>query len=149
MWRTGRLGGRLCRVGRRILCRLGLIDLTGQLLHQYVGHESPLLTIGFSEDGQQVYTADRGNVYVWRTTLADVIDFACEQLSRDFTAEERAFYNIEDNDPTCPDRLEQVAQTEENTVPAILECVENYCTLGEISQVFRGIFGEQDGTPSF
>jgi methylmalonyl-CoA mutase N-terminal domain/subunit len=47
------------------------------------------------------------------------------------------------------DLLEQVAQTEENTVPAILECVENYCTLGEISQVFRGIFGEQDGTPSF
>jgi methylmalonyl-CoA mutase N-terminal domain/subunit len=47
------------------------------------------------------------------------------------------------------ERLEQVAQSEENTVPAILECVENYCTLGEISQVFRGIFGEQDGTLSF
>jgi methylmalonyl-CoA mutase N-terminal domain/subunit len=47
------------------------------------------------------------------------------------------------------ERLEQVARTEENTVPAILECVENYCTLGEISQVFRGIFGEQDGTLSF
>ncbi len=47
------------------------------------------------------------------------------------------------------ERLEQVAQTEENTVPAILECVENYCTLGEISQVFRSIFGEQDGTLSF
>ena len=47
------------------------------------------------------------------------------------------------------ERLEQVAQSEENTVPAILECVENYCTLGEISQVFRRIFGEQDGTLSF
>jgi methylmalonyl-CoA mutase N-terminal domain/subunit len=47
------------------------------------------------------------------------------------------------------DRLEQVAQTEENTVPAILGCVENYCTLGEISQVFRGVFGEQEGTLSF
>jgi len=47
------------------------------------------------------------------------------------------------------ERLEQVAQTEENTVPAILECVENYCTLGEISQVFRGVFGEQDGAPTF
>jgi len=45
--------------------------------------------------------------------------------------------------------LEQVAKTDNNTVPAILECVESYCTLGEISQVFRGVFGEQDGAQSF
>jgi methylmalonyl-CoA mutase N-terminal domain/subunit len=43
------------------------------------------------------------------------------------------------------ERLDQVAQTEENTVPAILGCVESYCTLGEICQVFRNVFGEQDG----
>jgi methylmalonyl-CoA mutase N-terminal domain/subunit len=47
------------------------------------------------------------------------------------------------------ERLEQVAKTNDNTVPAILECVESYCTLGEISQVFRGVFGEQDGSISF
>ncbi len=47
------------------------------------------------------------------------------------------------------ERLEQVAQTDENTVPAILECVESYCTLGEISQVFRDVFGEQEGVPTF
>ena len=46
------------------------------------------------------------------------------------------------------ERLQRVAQTEDNTVPAILECVENYCTLGEICQVFRGVFGEQDGSES-
>ena len=46
---------------------------------------------------------------------------------------------------TALERLEQVAQTDENTVPVILECVESYCTLGEISQVFRGVFGEQEG----
>ena len=40
-------------------------------------------------------------------------------------------------------RLEEVARCEENTVPVILECVENYCTLGEICNVFRGVFGEQ------
>jgi methylmalonyl-CoA mutase N-terminal domain/subunit len=40
-------------------------------------------------------------------------------------------------------RLEQVARSDENTVPAILECVESYCTLGEICQVFRHVFGEQ------
>ena len=40
-------------------------------------------------------------------------------------------------------RLESVARGSENTVPAILECVEAYATVGEISDVFRGVFGEQ------
>ena len=39
-------------------------------------------------------------------------------------------------------RLEDVARGAENTVPATLECVRAYATLGEISDVFRGIFGE-------
>ena len=39
-------------------------------------------------------------------------------------------------------RLERVASGSENTMPAILECVEAYATLGEISDVFRGVFGE-------
>ena len=40
-------------------------------------------------------------------------------------------------------RLEDVARGAENTVPAILECVEAYATVGEIADVFRGVFGEQ------
>ena len=40
-------------------------------------------------------------------------------------------------------QLEQVARGSENTVPAILECVESYATVGEIADVFRGVFGEQ------
>ena len=40
-------------------------------------------------------------------------------------------------------RLEDVARGGENTVPAILESVEVYATVGEISDVFRGVFGEQ------
>ena len=49
-------------------------------------------------------------------------------------------------------RLEQTARsdgTTENTVPAILECVENYCTLGEVSEVFRNVFGEQEEIAAF
>jgi len=46
-------------------------------------------------------------------------------------------------------RLEEVTKGTDNTVPAILECVESYCTLGEISQVFRGIFGEQQEFVAF
>jgi methylmalonyl-CoA mutase N-terminal domain/subunit len=39
-------------------------------------------------------------------------------------------------------RLESVARGSDNTMPAVLECVESYATLGEISDVFRGVFGE-------
>ena len=41
------------------------------------------------------------------------------------------------------DRLKDLAKGQDNTVPAILECVEAYATLGEISDVFRAVFGEQ------
>ena len=46
-------------------------------------------------------------------------------------------------------RLEEVARSTENTVPITLECVENYCTLGEVCQVFRNVFGEQQGELAF
>ena len=42
-------------------------------------------------------------------------------------------------------RLEDVARSDDNTIPATLECVESYCTLGEICQVFRDVMGEHDG----
>ena len=46
-------------------------------------------------------------------------------------------------------RLEEVARTTDNTLPVTLECVENYATLGEICQVFRDVFGEQQGELAF
>ena len=46
-------------------------------------------------------------------------------------------------------RLQDTARGDDNTVPAILECVDSYCTLGEICQVFRDIFGEQRETAGF
>ena len=46
-------------------------------------------------------------------------------------------------------RLEEAARGEENTVPVILECVESYCTLGEICDVLRGVFGEQQEVMAF
>ena len=39
--------------------------------------------------------------------------------------------------------LENVAKGTENTMPAVLECVEAYASLGEICGVFRKVFGEQ------
>ncbi len=46
-------------------------------------------------------------------------------------------------------RLQEVARSADNTIPTTLECVENYCTLGEICQVFRQVFGEQPGELAF
>ena len=39
--------------------------------------------------------------------------------------------------------LEKVAKGTDNTMPALLECVEAYASLGEICGVFRRVFGEQ------
>ncbi|MSQ40195.1 MAG: methylmalonyl-CoA mutase [Dehalococcoidia bacterium] len=40
-------------------------------------------------------------------------------------------------------RLEEVARGTENTMPAILECVEAYASIGEMCDVLRGVWGEQ------
>ena len=50
---------------------------------------------------------------------------------------------------SCLTRLEEAARGTENTLPATLECVEAYCTLGEMCDVFRRIFGEQRESVSF
>ena len=44
-------------------------------------------------------------------------------------------------------RLKETALGDENTVPAILECVEAYATVGEISDILRGVFGEHRELP--
>jgi methylmalonyl-CoA mutase N-terminal domain/subunit len=40
------------------------------------------------------------------------------------------------------ENLKKTAQGDENTMPAILEAVKVYCTLGEICDVLRDVFGE-------
>jgi methylmalonyl-CoA mutase N-terminal domain/subunit len=39
-------------------------------------------------------------------------------------------------------RLKSAAQGKENIIPFILECVESYVTLGEISDTLRSVWGE-------
>ena len=38
--------------------------------------------------------------------------------------------------------LRSVATTQENIMPFILSCAESYCTLGEIADILRGVWGE-------
>ena len=47
------------------------------------------------------------------------------------------------------ERLAQVTAGTENTVPAIIDCVEAYATLGEITDVFRDAFGTQQEQSPF
>ena len=46
-------------------------------------------------------------------------------------------------------RLHDVASGSDNTIPAILECVEAYATVGEIADVLRAVFGEQGDPGGF
>ncbi|HZF64569.1 MAG TPA: methylmalonyl-CoA mutase family protein [Chitinophagaceae bacterium] len=41
--------------------------------------------------------------------------------------------------------IQQKAIDSENLMPAVIDAVENYCTLGEISDVLRQVFGEHKG----
>ena len=40
------------------------------------------------------------------------------------------------------DTLKKAAKTDENVMPQIINCVRSECTLGEISDVLRKVYGE-------
>ncbi|MFH1485197.1 MAG: methylmalonyl-CoA mutase family protein [Chloroflexota bacterium] len=40
-------------------------------------------------------------------------------------------------------RLEQVAGSDENTIPTLVDCVESYATVGEMTDTLRRVFGTQ------
>jgi len=42
----------------------------------------------------------------------------------------------------CLGRIEKAAHGNENLMPLVIEAVEQYCTLGEIADVLRKVFGE-------
>jgi methylmalonyl-CoA mutase, N-terminal domain len=42
----------------------------------------------------------------------------------------------------CLETIRQRAIANENLMPSVIEAVENYCTLGEIADVLRSVFGE-------
>lgn len=43
------------------------------------------------------------------------------------------------------EKIRQIAQGTENLMPAVIEAVENLCTLGEIADTLRGVWGEYKG----
>ena len=75
------------------------------------------------------------------TTPSFKIDESIQKLQ---TAKIEALKNKRNNAKVaeCLQRITTCAQGTENLMPAVLEAVENYCTLGEIADTLRNIFGE-------
>jgi methylmalonyl-CoA mutase N-terminal domain/subunit len=46
------------------------------------------------------------------------------------------------NVDSCLMAVKQAAKGTDNLMPLVIEAVENYCTLGEISDTLRSVFGE-------
>jgi methylmalonyl-CoA mutase N-terminal domain/subunit len=42
----------------------------------------------------------------------------------------------------CLQAIKEAATSNTNLMPLVIEAVENYCTLGEISDTLRSVFGE-------
>ena len=47
------------------------------------------------------------------------------------------------------DTLRSKADSQENLMPYIMDCVRAYCTLGEITGVFREVYGEYKEDPIY
>ena len=80
---------------------------------------------------------------------------ALEEVSQGFPTVKDEIRNIQiekiltlkkhrDNDRVSKllSQLSEKAMTEENLMPYVIEAVENNCTLGEISDALRKVFGE-------
>ncbi len=43
---------------------------------------------------------------------------------------------------SCLNKIKEHATNNENLMPVVIDAVENFCTLGEISDTLRSVFGE-------
>ena len=69
------------------------------------------------------------------------IDDSIRQAQKERLAQLRANRN-NDKVNHCLEQIKQAANSNQNLMPLVIEAVENDCTLGEISDVLRGVFGE-------
>src|SRR5262249_40693457 len=76
---------------------------TGKFLRAITGHTDIIFSVAFTPDGKRLITGSRDKTArIWEVDFQDLIDTACKLVVRDFSAEERAQFDIKDSEPTCP-----------------------------------------------
>jgi methylmalonyl-CoA mutase N-terminal domain/subunit len=67
-----------------------------------------------------------------------------DSIRKKQTEKIKSLKNLRDNKAvnTCLQQLNQAANGTQNLMPFILNAVESYATLGEISDTLRNVFGE-------
>jgi WD40 repeat protein len=77
--------------------------LTGREVRRFAGHTDTVEDAAFSPDGRWVLTGSHDNTArLWRTDYHDAMNDLCTLLLRDFSADERAQYEIKGDQQTCP-----------------------------------------------
>jgi WD40 repeat protein len=76
---------------------------TGREVRRYI-FPGVIWGAAYSPDGSRIAfgSFDGDGVYIVQTDIEAEIRALCARLSRDFTADERAQFNIDDDEPTCP-----------------------------------------------
>lgn len=75
---------------------------TGEVIREINGHDDKVLSINFSPDGRFIASGSAdGTIGIWHTDYQDFVNYACQQLNRDLTEEERLRYEIQTNSPAC------------------------------------------------
>jgi WD40 repeat protein len=76
---------------------------SGKEVRRLTGHTDAVNSVAFSADDRLVVTASLdGTARLWYADYREDVRYLCGKLLRDFTAEERAQYEIKDTRPTCP-----------------------------------------------